>query len=85
MSQVFTPPKSFDPLDMRNYTLEKLPEMKGGMWADRILRSALAEQLVRSGMATVDDLNDIAAAWREWAAAPDGWLTIPHGEILCRV
>lgn len=36
MSQVFTPPKSFDPLDMRNYTLEKLPEMKGGMWADRV-------------------------------------------------
>ena len=23
-------------------------------------------------------------AWRAWAAAPDGWLAIPHGEILCR-
>ena len=36
MSQVFTPPNSFDPLDMRNYMLEKLPEMKGGVWADRV-------------------------------------------------
>ena len=36
MSQVQTPSSTFDPLDMRNYTLEKLPEMKGGVWVDRV-------------------------------------------------
>ncbi len=57
----------------------------GEMWADRILQSALARQLVDSGMATIAELTEISSAWRAWAAAPDGWLAIPHGEILCRV
>lgn len=56
----------------------------GGMWADRILQSDLARQLVDSGMATTAELEEISAAWRTWAAAPDGWLAIPHGEIRCR-
>lgn len=56
----------------------------GGMWADRIVESALAHQLVESGMATTAELNEISSAWRDWAASPDGWLAIPHGEILCR-
>ncbi|WP_116377430.1 methyltransferase domain-containing protein [Mycobacterium sp. MFM001] len=56
----------------------------GGMWADRIVESALARQLVDSRMATTEELNEIATAWRQWAAAPNGWLAIPHGEILCR-
>ena len=56
----------------------------GAMWADRIVESALARQLVESGMATATELEEISSAWRDWAAAPDGWLSIPHGEILCR-
>jgi SAM-dependent methyltransferase len=56
----------------------------GSMWADRIVESDLARQLVDSGMATTADLNEISSAWREWAAAPNGWLAIPHGEIICR-
>jgi hypothetical protein len=63
------------------------PEVRdwwGGMWADRIVESALARQLVESGMATTAELTGISSAWREWAAAPNAWLAIPHGEILCR-
>jgi SAM-dependent methyltransferase len=56
----------------------------GRMWADRIVESALARQLVDSGMATTAELDEISSAWRDWAAAPNGWLAIPHGEILCR-
>ena len=56
----------------------------GGMWADRIVESALARQLGDSGMATTAELDEISSAWRDWAAAPDGWLAVPHGEILCR-
>lgn len=57
----------------------------GAMWADRIAGSAIAEQLLRSGLATVNELEAVADAWRNWAAEPDGWLSLLHGEILIRV
>ena len=56
----------------------------GGLWADRILHSDLAVQLRRSGAASERTLEGIAAGWLEWAAAPDGWISIPHGELICR-
>ena len=55
----------------------------GGMWAERILHSGVARELLRLGLATPAQLEEISAAWRAWAAAPDGWLAIPHGEIVC--
>lgn len=57
----------------------------GGLWADRITASALAEQLVSEGRATRDDLERVAAGWRTWAADPDGWLSLLHGELLAVV
>jgi hypothetical protein len=57
----------------------------GGMWADRVTQSAMATQAKRDGLATGDDLRRISAGWRTWAAADDGWISILHGEILCRV
>ncbi len=56
----------------------------GGMWAERILTSAITRQAVEGGYADEAELHDISAAWREWAADDDGWFTIVHGEILCR-
>jgi ubiquinone/menaquinone biosynthesis C-methylase UbiE len=56
----------------------------GGMWAERILHSAIAEQALAGGFATREDLKRISAAWLAWADAPDGWLSILHGELLCR-
>ncbi|MCF7549692.1 methyltransferase domain-containing protein [Pseudonocardia sp. WMMC193] len=56
----------------------------GGMWADRILDSAIATQAVERGLATRADLEEISAGWRAWRDSPDGWLIVPHGEILCR-
>ncbi|HEV7183949.1 MAG TPA: methyltransferase domain-containing protein [Leifsonia sp.] len=57
----------------------------GGMWADRIINSAIARQLTESGLATTTELHDISAAWTEWANDEDGWFSVLHGEILCRV
>ncbi|HEX3929182.1 MAG TPA: class I SAM-dependent methyltransferase [Nocardioides sp.] len=56
----------------------------GGMWADRITGSALARQLLDQRMATPAELEEIAEAWRAWAADPDGWISIPHGELVIR-
>ncbi|OBG38712.1 methyltransferase domain-containing protein [Mycobacterium sp. E3198] len=66
------------------YATPATREWWGGMWADRILHSGVARELLHLGLATPAQLDEIAAAWRQWAAAPDGWLSIPHGEILCR-
>ena len=57
----------------------------GGMWADRVTGSALAEQLVREGRATREELSEVAEAWRAWARDPDGWISIPHGELVVRI
>ncbi|MCK2022565.1 class I SAM-dependent methyltransferase [Microbacterium sp. kSW2-24] len=56
----------------------------GGMWADRILESALARQLVDSGLAGPSELQAISDAWKRWADAGDGWYLVPHGEIIAR-
>ena len=54
----------------------------GGMWADRVLQSAMADQARRAGVPE-ETLERISAAWRSWAARPDGWISILHGELLC--
>ncbi len=66
------------------YATAATREWWGGMWADRILHSGVARELLDLGLATTAELEEISAAWRAWAAAPDGWLSIPHGEIVCR-
>jgi hypothetical protein len=55
------------------------------MWAERITATALAEQLLRDRRATSEELEAVARAWRTWAADPDGWISVPHGEIIVTV
>ncbi|MGN7187491.1 methyltransferase domain-containing protein [Microbacterium enclense] len=56
----------------------------GGMWADRVLASAFAGHAKRLGLADDALLQRISDAWRKWAADPDGWMLLPHGEVLAR-
>jgi len=56
----------------------------GDLWAERVTASAFAEQALDSGAATAADLRRLAEGWRRWAAAPDGWLSLLHGEVLAR-
>ncbi|GAB3148655.1 methyltransferase domain-containing protein [Microbacterium neimengense] len=57
----------------------------GDLWADRIRQSALARQLEAGPDTDAEELDRIAAGWREWAASDDGWFSVLHGEIICRV
>jgi len=54
----------------------------GGLWADRVTRSHMATVAVEGGIASAEELAEMADAWRRWAAAPDGWMALIHGEIL---
>jgi SAM-dependent methyltransferase len=56
----------------------------GELWAERVLLSSFAEQAVRYGLATSDDLAGIAEAWRRWATQPDGCFVALHCEVLAR-
>lgn len=56
----------------------------GGLWSDRMTQSAIADQAVAEGHATRAQLDGMADAWRAWAAHPDGWFAVLHGEVLCR-
>ncbi|MFL6134979.1 MAG: GNAT family N-acetyltransferase [Nocardioidaceae bacterium] len=56
----------------------------GGLWADRVVESALARQAVDRGFATEAELADLARGWRRWAQQEDGWFSVLHGEILAR-
>jgi 2-polyprenyl-3-methyl-5-hydroxy-6-metoxy-1,4-benzoquinol methylase len=56
----------------------------GGMWADRVLQSAFAGDALGKGLATQAELQLISDAWRAWAADPDGFMAMPHGEVLAK-
>ncbi|MFJ8433774.1 methyltransferase domain-containing protein [Kitasatospora sp. NPDC094019] len=56
----------------------------GGLWAERITDSGIARAAVAQGFADEAELARIAAGWREWAAAGDGWFAMLHGEVLAR-
>ncbi len=57
----------------------------GDSWAERVTRSALAEQAVEYGLASADELEAIAEGWRRWAREPDAFFTFLHVEALGRV
>jgi SAM-dependent methyltransferase len=55
----------------------------GCMWAERVVGSGMAEQATERGLASKEDLERLAQGWRRWAASPDAWFAVLHGELLC--
>ncbi|AZS36894.1 putative methyltransferase YcgJ [Microbacterium lemovicicum] len=64
------------------FETEDKREWWGGMWADRAVSSDFAAHAVRLNVADAATLERISAAWRTWAADPDAWILLPHGEII---
>ena len=56
-----------------------------GAYAERVVSSTYAVRAVELGISTPARNQRVARAWREWAAHPDGWLSLTHGQVLARV
>ncbi len=56
----------------------------GGLWAERVTRSDLADQLLAHGLCDESELESLAEAFRRWAASPDGVFVVPHVEVVAR-
>ena len=55
-------------------------------WAERVERvRPRRPAAVPQGWPTRAELDAIGAAWRAWADEPDGWFSVLHAEIVCRV
>ena len=55
----------------------------GGLWADRVTTTALGDRAVELGARRpATSSTRWPAAWRAWAATPDGWFAVLHGEVL---
>lgn len=54
----------------------------GGLWADRVTGTALADQAVAAGLATREELADVAGAFHRWAADDTAAFIVPSTEIL---
>ncbi|KAF2501191.1 S-adenosyl-L-methionine-dependent methyltransferase [Lophium mytilinum] len=55
------------------------------MWADRMLNSEFKVKAKQGGFATDDKLERFAQIWRSFAQEKDGWCTLIHGQLICRV
>jgi SAM-dependent methyltransferase len=54
----------------------------GGLWADRIRYSRIAEQAIEYGLSDTAELEVIGQAFLDWAESPDGVFIVPNVEIL---
>jgi ubiquinone/menaquinone biosynthesis C-methylase UbiE len=57
----------------------------GYSWAERTRHSSLGEQAVAYGLASTAELDELSAAWRAWADAPDAFFMYTNVHILGRV
>lgn len=57
----------------------------GGLWAERAIASAFADNAIRLGRADHAKLERISDGWQRWATDPDGWMLMPHAEVIATV
>ncbi|KAL6885683.1 putative ubiE/COQ5 methyltransferase [Trichoderma evansii] len=53
-----------------------------GMWKKRVLKSGFAENALKLGFASQQDLERISEAWGRFSSTKDAWFTVVHGEVI---
>ncbi|KAF8931419.1 hypothetical protein BGZ58_007647 [Dissophora ornata] len=56
----------------------------GGTMEERTLSSAFATIALEMNLASQEELERLAKAWRTWIEDDNGWFSLLHGEIICR-
>lgn len=56
----------------------------GTQHPERLLSSDMGTKAIEAGLATREDLENMAAAWKEWIDDDDGFFALSQTEILCR-
>ncbi|HEY3727116.1 MAG TPA: methyltransferase domain-containing protein [Solirubrobacteraceae bacterium] len=56
----------------------------GGLWAERVIRSSLADQAVNYALSTEHELQAISRSWLRWAEQDDGFFAVLHVELIAR-
>jgi hypothetical protein len=56
----------------------------GELWAERTVSSSLAAQAVEYGVASRQELAEVAEGFRAWSERPDGTFVLLHGEVIAR-
>jgi ubiquinone/menaquinone biosynthesis C-methylase UbiE len=56
----------------------------GGLWAERVTRSSLAEQAVDYQLSTEAELQAISRSWLRWADEDDAFFAVLHVELIAR-
>jgi hypothetical protein len=59
-------------------------EWWGISWSQRAVESQFAVHAIESGHSDPEELQRIAAGWLAWTGDTDGWMLMPHGEIIAR-
>ena len=54
------------------------------LWTSRLLEARLGEAAVEYGMATREEVEEMAAGWDHWAGQPRAFFAFLHGEVLAR-
>ncbi|KAK5173334.1 uncharacterized protein LTR77_002015 [Saxophila tyrrhenica] len=57
-------------------------EVWGASWASRARTGEVGKKALSMGLATKDELEEMAKAWEAWAVAEDGCFALLNGEIL---
>ena len=54
------------------------------LWTSRLLEARMGVDSVALGLATRDEIEDLAAGWDRWASQPQPFFAFLHGEVLAR-
>jgi hypothetical protein len=49
------------------------------------VQSDYKQKALDSGFAKEEDLEEIAATWREMEKKEDGWFAVINGQVICHV
>lgn len=66
------------------YSTEGAIERWRRLWTSRLLEARIGKSLIAEGMATKQEVAELAEAFDRWAAAPQPFFAFLHGEVLAR-